>query len=378
MPELPHLILPRAQGSLERRKRPGFGNAPKRDFTQQAVRVRQAVDDALAAYAPLRATISDAALIIRVQTVGSLPEEEWTRAGLVVLGHDRSGSIVVFASDADLTAFRARLDAYSEGIPTGHKNPQYNALIASIEQFGPLRPEDRIGSGLREEGFEHLGHFADDREFMVDAELWEVGTQTERGAQADRVAGDIANRGGEVTDRYIGLSFTAIRVSGNGPVVRWLLELPLVRLVDFPPQLDLAVGPLLETTVSDLGTVEPPDPASPLIGILDSGVNNAHPVLKDVVIGRMSEPSTLGLSDEFGHGSRVAGIAAYGNIRDCLEGKSFQAPVRILSGKVVNDQGNLDDRHLIASQLDRIVRAMHLQGCRIFNLSLGDRRARYT
>lgn len=377
MPELPHLILPRAEVDMDRRKRPGFGGAPNRDHGQQTVRVRQAVDDALATHAQLRTSIVDPALIVRVRTEGVLSDEEWIRAGLTVLGHDATNAIVLFASDADLTAFRARLDAYSRGTPAGQKNPQYNALIASIEEFGPLRPEDRIGSGLRDDGFERLDGFADDRDFVLDVELWEVGTQTERNDQADRFTGEIAERGGEVTDRYIGRSFTAMRVRGNGRVVRWLLEFPLVRMVDYPPELDLDVAPLLATTVVNLGTVEAPDPDAPLVGILDSGVNDAHPLLTGVVVGRTSVPTSLGLSDEFGHGSRVGGVVAYGDVRDCLESGSFQASVRILSGKVVNDQGNLDDRRLIASQMNEIIRDLHARGCRIFNLSLGDRRARY-
>ena len=76
MPELPHLILPRAEVDMERRKRQGFGDAPKRNIGEQVVRVRQAVDDALAAHATSRMSIADAALILRVRTVGVLPEEE--------------------------------------------------------------------------------------------------------------------------------------------------------------------------------------------------------------------------------------------------------------------------------------------------------------
>lgn len=377
MPELPHLILPRAEVDLERRKRPGFGNTPKRDVGQQTTRIRQAVNDALESHAVLRAAYIDPALVVRVRTTGVLPEEEWVRAGLTVLGHDASNAIVLFAGNADLTAFRARLEAYAAGIPPGQKNPSYNSLIAAIEEFGPLRPEDRIGSGVKEEGFVNLDSFEPERLFVLDVELWEVGDQEERGRQADRLATVIQERDGEITDRYIGLTFTALRVSAPGRVIRYLLQMPLIRLVDFPPEMDLEVGPLLETTIDQLGTIEPPDDDAPLVGILDTGVNNAHPLLRDVVVERTSEPATLGLSDEFGHGTRVSGIAAYGDLRECLESGLFNSPVRIVSGKIINDQGNLDHSRLIASQMSAVVRRLHAQGCRIFNLSLGDRKARY-
>src|SRR5579863_5757643 len=116
MPELPHLILPRAEVDLIRRKRPGFGRPVPRDPGQQFQRIRQAVDEALAVHKQLRVSIADPELIVRVRTTNVVPEEEWIRAGLTVLGHDDDGSVVLFSSDAELTAFRERLRAYSERI----------------------------------------------------------------------------------------------------------------------------------------------------------------------------------------------------------------------------------------------------------------------
>lgn len=377
MAELSHLPLPRAEIEVERRKRPGFGKTPKRDIATQSTRVRKAVDDALESYAQTRTSFVDPALIVRVRTSGVMPEEQWIRAGLTVLGHDQSNAVILFSTDGELTLFRQRLEAYTAGAPPGQEGPAYNALIAAIEELGPLRPEDRIGSGLQDEGFEHPDSFADDRRFVLDVEQWEVGTQEERVSQAARLAKAIEDRGGEVTDQYVGVTFTALRVSSFGEAVRYLLDNPLVRIVDLPPELDLDVAPMLETTIADLGAIEPPDDDAPLLAILDTGVNSAHPLLSGVVVDRTSEPASLGLSDEFGHGTRVTGIAAYGDVRDCLENRLFQPAVRILSGKVVNDQGNFDDRRLIASQINAVVRRLHAKGCRIFNLSLGDRRSQY-
>jgi hypothetical protein len=377
MAELPHLILPRAEVEMERRKRQGFGDTPKRNVGEQSVRIRQAVDDALETHAALRASYVDPTLIVRVRTSGIVSEEEWLRAGLVILGHDESNALVLFATDTDLAAFRARLDAYSSARPFGQKNPSYNSLIASIEEFGPLRPEDRIGSGLRDEGLDRIDTFAEDRNFVLDVELWDIADQPTRVTETEGLAELVAERGGEVTDQYVGVTFTALRVSAPGRVIRYLLEMPIVRMVDLPPQVDLDVAPMLETTIADLGTVEPPEIDAPMIGILDTGVNSAHPLLSQVVIERTSEPASLGVSDLFGHGTRVSGIAAYGDVRECLENGLFQPAVRILSGKVVNDQGNLDDRKLVASQINQVVRRLHAFGCRIFNLSLGDRNSQY-
>ena len=103
MPELPHIILPRAQ--VDRRKRPGFGRPVPREPGEQATRISRAVDEALASHATLQATIVDPDLIVRVRTTHFLPEDEWTLAGVTVLGHDENDSVVLFASDAELAVF---------------------------------------------------------------------------------------------------------------------------------------------------------------------------------------------------------------------------------------------------------------------------------
>lgn len=377
MPELPHLILPRAQVDLDRRKRPGFGSRPERNYKEQAKKVSRAVDEALISHAALRATIVNPALIVRVRTASVLPEEEWERAALTVLGREENNAVVLFSGDAELTEFRARLNAYGKGIPEGQKSPQYASLIAAIEEFGPLTPEDRIGSALRDDGFGGPDAFDLAALYTLDVELWEIGTAAERMDEVDRLLAEIHSHGGDITDRYIGSSFTALRVAGTGNTFRWLLTLPSVRMVDMPPEIDEDVEHLVETTVFDLGTIASPAPDAPTITILDSGINDAHPVLAPLTAEKASFPAGLGNADVRGHGTRVSGVAAYGDVRDCVERKDFTPQVRLFSAKVVNDQGNFDDEKLVPSQMDAAIRHFHAQGCRIFNLSLGDRNAVY-
>ena len=377
MAELPHLILPRAEVELERRKRPGFGTSTPREHAKHSQKVTKAVEEALESHAQLRTTIVDPELIVRVRVAHVVPEDQWVRAGLVVLGHEGDDSVILFSSDTELQEFRVRLGAYAEGVPTGKKHPQYDSLIGAIEELRPLEPRDRIGAALREEGFDNPESFNLESLFTLDVELWEVGSQPDRAAQVNRLELEIAGFGGELADRYIGTSFTALRVIGNGAVVQWLLTLPLVRSIDLPPLPDIHVARLLEATVENVGVVEPPEAGAPMIAIIDSGINSAHPILLAVVAERICVPASLGLNDEFGHGSKVGGIAAYGNIRECLESGEFQPLARLASGKVVNDAGNFDDHRLVPSQMDEIVRSLHGAGCRIFNISLGDRRSIY-
>jgi hypothetical protein len=68
----------------------------------------------------------------------------------------------------------------------------------------------------------------------------------------------------------------------------------------------------------------------------------------------------------------VAGIAAFGDLRECIARGIFESPVRIVSAKVVNDEGRFDDRDTIPEQMDKAVRLLHERGCRIVNIALGD------
>ena len=209
MPELPHLILPRAEVDMERRKRPGFGSGVPRDQRQQSQRIQQDVTDALEEQARLRATVIDPRLIVRVRTAQPVPEEEWERAGLTVLGQDDRDSVVLFSSEGELTEFRRRLESYSAPIPQGQKNPSYSNLIGAIEEFRQIEPADRIGSALRDEGFEAPVNFENDRTFLIDVELWETGTQEQRAGEIETLGREIGKLGAEITDRYTFLESVA-------------------------------------------------------------------------------------------------------------------------------------------------------------------------
>lgn len=378
MPELPHLILPRAQVNMDRRKRRGFGVTPTPDYRAQARKVSTAVEEALENQRQLGSIYVNPDLIVRVRTTAFLQEDEWISAGLRVLGQDENNSVILFASDSELTEFRARLTAYSHGIPSNQKNPRYASLIAAIEELSPLSPADRIGTVLKDEGYESPDNFPIAETFNLDVELWEIGTQDERLTKVEQLEPRLLEHGGEITDRYVGVSFTALRVSGTGAAFRWLLNLPTVRIIDRPPVIDEHMEALLDTNLSEIGNPTNPPENAPSITVLDSGVNDPHPVLTNVVQERAGFPASLGVNDVFGHGTKVSGIAAYGDVRACIDARDFTPRVRLLAGKVVNDQGQFDDKKLVPKQMDAAIRYFHTKGSRIFNISLGDRNAVYS
>ena len=313
MPDLPHLLLPRAEVELERRKRPGFGTSTPREPAVHSHRIKQAVEETLQSHERLRGTIVDPHLILRVGVSHAVPEDQWERAGLAVLGQERADSIILFSSDKDLQEFRRRLDAYGEGPLEHQKHPQYDSLIGAIEELRPLQPQDRIGPGFRAEGFMALESFDTESTLLVDVELWDVGTQDERAAQVIQLDSDVIAKGRrdrgslhwDVLYRRFVLPGAAASFDGS-------LRCPVFGQSTDLQVPDLEVAQLLETTIAEIAQVAPPYGGSPMVAIIDSGHDDGHPILQGVVIERTSVPETLGLSDEFGHGSKVSGLPPMG------------------------------------------------------------------
>ena len=84
-------------------------------------------------------------------------------------------------------------------------------------------------------------------------------------------------------------------------------------------------------------------------------MNDAHPLLTGVVIAKTSEPEALGLNDVYGHGTRVSGIAAYGDIRDCLGEWPVptRCPYRERQDRQRSRQSRRSKTHCIAGQRNR-------------------------
>ena len=120
----------------------------------------------------------------------------------------------------------------------------------------------------------------------------------------------------------------------------------------------------------------PPEGDAETIGVVDSGVTSAHPLIINALVGAFGVPPNLGNDDQRGHGTPVSGIAVYGDVAQRLATGTLDAQFRIASAKVLNDAGNFDDVLMLPQQMDDAIRQLHeVYGCRVINLSLGDHRS---
>jgi hypothetical protein len=373
-----HLQLVRLPELLERRRRAGFGSPPTRDRIAHTATLRAELDAAVETQQRRRKPeFVDPSLILRVQMTGPLMEEEWERLGLTVVSNDIDRTLILFASSDEMSEFRARLEAYRSGPPPGQKNAPFNAFISAIEAIGAVEPRDRIGVRFREEGFVDPTDFEEGASYLVDLELWDLGSRALRERKLAQIARYLQTSHGEVLDQYVGPSITLLRVCLSGGLLQTMLIVEDIASIDQPPQPDATTGEAVDLMLHQappLNTV--PDDA-PVIGVIDSGVN-AHPFLQDILLGAIGVPEILGTADDWGHGTEVSGVAIFGDVRAQLKAGTLHRGARLCSAKVLNSDGKFDDRRLVPSQMREAITTLNTRfGCRIFVIALGDRKRPY-
>lgn len=373
-----HLPLRRLEGAFERRKH-GFGQAPERDPAGHGARVSLEIDETIEAFRTLPSIDGiDPSLILKIRTTGGITDDVWQQLGLTVLGTDGDQTVILFASDTMLTEFKRRVAAYQGELPLGQKHPSYNMLVASVDGISLLSPEDRIGPLLRANGHTTPETFEPNTSYLLDFELHRPPTAEEADLFVYRLQAVIA-QGGVVLSTYAGQSLLIVRAECKGIQVRAALDLAELSVVDLPPEPDVAAADLSEIDLETMPTGSAPPTDAVVVGIIDSGVNFGHPLLAPTEAGAIALDPSWSVSDTFGHGTRVASIAAFGDIAARAQAENFDAKLRIASARVLTDDGHFPRNLSLPELMDRSIRQLHEQfGCRIFNLSLGDERKLYT
>ncbi|MFJ2788928.1 MULTISPECIES: S8 family peptidase [unclassified Streptomyces] len=126
----------------------------------------------------------------------------------------------------------------------------------------------------------------------------------------------------------------------------------------------------LDTSVGQVGTPRAwaagHDGTGVKIAVLDTGIEAAHPDLKGQVIGEANFSASPDTKDRNGHGTHVASIAAGTGAGSAGKHKGVAPGAKVLSGKVLDDDGRGDDSSIVAGMEWAVA-----QGADIVNLSLG-------
>lgn len=300
--------------------------------------------------------------------VGVLPRFEQISSGLEVLSQEDKSIVLAFATAQGLREFETRLSTLARNGTVTRKE-----LLFAIADFESWTPEDRTGVALREQGFP----VADT--FVLDAELWPQERTDLRQAEMSAFKAWLEENQIERLDDVAQPSLMMVRVRCNRTQADALLRHRDVRMVDLPPRMGISVQ-LLTTDVNSIPASPAPDAAAPAVAVLDSGLTPGHPLLGQAVgdaQGYVAGDTSTNDASPYWHGTFVGGIALYGDVEACVRQQQFVPQLRLFSGKVFKDDDQ-DQTEFVEKAVERAVRDLQAQyGCRVFNLSYGDRNKIY-
>ncbi|MGH9222310.1 MAG: hypothetical protein ACRD2W_00560 [Acidimicrobiales bacterium] len=244
----------------------------------------------------------DPRLILVFELVGPVEIEDFRRAGLRVLDGSDRHLVVAFADDPSLAGFHERLDALQGGVREGRKQEPYAGFVDAIESLRAMEPADRLTDGVRE-AMERAD--ADDV-LRIDVECWHPDDRDIATAWLGDLAAAVEALGGRVVDRYVhdGAGLLLARVYVKSGAVQQLAELDFIARIDVLPRPALTLPQLFGSELRDLPPAAPPLDDAPIVGIIDSGVRSAHPLLAGAVVAADAIGTGIGEGeDQHGHGT---------------------------------------------------------------------------
>lgn len=313
--------------------------------------------------------------------------DKLTGLGVAVVSIEPDGAVIAFRDDTNLAEFRAAAEQYRQG-PREGVNPKtqraYSSTSADVldtvqaDQMRLLGPADRVGRTLAAQIGAQGERVEPDRLYVLDVELWHRGSRPladQSLGELRRLVGDAAGPDERVRDTFVGDLMCLARVAVSGTRLARLLTLDAVAEVDLPPTPVFELRAALNAPRDRFPPPPKPAPNGPRLCVLDSGITPRHPLLENNV-GHYEAVLTGTASgvDEFGHGTMVAGVAVFGDVRAQYEAGAFASEVTVFSARVSGPDTAIDPDRLVVNQMRDAIRRFTAEphNCRVFNLSLGE------
>jgi hypothetical protein len=310
----------------------------------------------------------DPDLIFKLLVNQSVYEEDFRKhlermdIGVLSAAPDKKGYWIVFSDDEEFKEFQRKQSIHTQS------EKSYSFFYA-IGGLSPIPSYEKIGESLLNEPF------GDEETSCLDIEIWRM--ETIRLMKfLDYLRNQLTKFGGHVVDELITHSFCLLRVKVSKQLFDRILELPEIAFVDRPPKVELESSMAAGRSELNIGA-EPPEDATGIL-IVDSGITSSHPLLENAVGDEIVVPLGIRTAiDEVGHGTQVAGIALYGDIKQCMQG-SFSRDLWIFSAKVMfkdnEGRSTYNENTLLENDLrDAVERIVsNYPNCRVINLSIGN------
>jgi subtilisin family serine protease len=305
---------------------------------------------------------------LKLNYVGALDFKNLSKHGVEFISQEDQQMCVVFADEKGLAIFADHL----QKLGLDEADLTYKQILEALDGIDSWTTEDRVSWALKRHGY------PDEEIFRLDVELWPVGVMEhlDRKSLLSAFEAWLESNRISVVDRVNLDSLLMYRLEVSKDQAILISEHSDVRLVDLIPTSGIGFKQL-NRDINDIpDNVPSPAKDAAKICILDSGINTNHPLLKSAISESASFVEGNNEFDNFGHGTAVAGIVLYGDVEACDSGKLWQPSLWLCNGKVLDDHGEFDER-IIERTLTEAVTYFSELGCKIFNLSLGNKNSPY-
>ena len=386
-----HLKLPFYEEEFKRKRRGGGGGLkPRQDkqgFSEVQVFNLLKIKDEFDSDKERFKQFFDPNLLFKIQLSQKVDEKgfieflERNRIKVISPSPEGKGYWISLAEDENLDEVKKRLKQYGER----ERYKQFDA----IESFEPIPSGEKIGEQLKEKPLQ------EGEEVYLDIEIWRMEDERlkrflEGESNKPGFRKFIKDKGGKITDELVTKNLCLLRVKINKSIFEEIIRLREISRIDRPPKPYITYQ-ILSTPLEKFEVGEPPPENATAIVILDSGILSNHPLLEKAVGDEIAVPLLYSNKiqedkpqDDVGHGTKVAGIALFGDIKRCIKDKSFQPEIWILSAKVMFKEENpitgeieavYNEDELLEHQLEKAVRyfAEGYSNCKVINISFGDK-----
>lgn len=382
-----HIKLPFYEGNFERKLR-GGGSPPKQrdDRIKYAISQVNSLNQLQKEFDDSKYYFSDyfePSLIFKIDVNQNIDEKSFraflreAKINIISPSPDNKGYWITLTEDENFEKLKQRLNIYKDQ----GKLQFFNA----IESFSPIPPEEKIGKQLE------LKPLSKDEEAFLDIEIWRMEDEKLK-KFLEGFKRLIREENGRVSDELTTDDICLLRVQINYDTLQKIIDAKEICLIDRPPKPYITYE-LLSTPLENFEIEGPPSSDSTAIAILDSGILSNHPLFQGSIGDEIAVPmlnSNQVVSgqpvDDVGHGTKVAGVALYGDIGKCIHDQIFKQEVIILSAKIMYRSENAlgevealyDPEELLEHQLQKAIEyfVSNYPNCKVVNLSFGNKHNR--
>ena len=379
-----HLPLPKSVDFTRKKKSGGFGyEKADRDaekFYQAELEKLNFIGETYKKDKEKHQKYFEPNLIFKIKLIGkNVPDKsfqaELRRVGITTISSAPSklGYWVAFTDDTEFKKFLQKLSM--------RISKDKATFIDLIDGIVEIPVEEKLGESLKEKPL------VKGKPEYLDVEIWRM----EDGRLTKFIRGlfDLVEANhGTIYDELVVENFCVLRIKCDDALLSKIIELRETSHVDRPPRPNIASNFGVDIEKLEVGS--PPDKNKPGILIVDSGIKN-HPLLENAIVDQNillshdeKREKRSNINDDVGHGTAVAGIALYGDVKKCVDVNTFDPQIWLYSAKVLHmgpdGEATYDDEALLEHQLktaiERIVEKYTT--CKIVNLSLGNANRKMT